>query len=306
MKHVNRYSLTLATAAASAALMCGPVAAQERSATPAPPAPRAQNQAAQDRNLSAGNVHASHLIGAQVKTSSGQDVGEVEDLIVSANGNVRTAVLSVGGLFGIGAKQIGVPYKDFSASPDGKTLFVNLTEQQLESYPEFDEKADDLHAASRTANPAIAPAPTSATAAQREHDAREAERNEAARDANTARTTPSSSTAARTDTAPASEHPARMLKASEQPAKALLGADVVDSSNAKIGEIKDLIVSAGRQAMAVLAIGKPAVGGRHLVAVPLDDLTIQRDLDDPQNEPDRVQTKLTVAQLEAMPEFRYE
>jgi sporulation protein YlmC with PRC-barrel domain len=306
MKHVNRYALTLA----SAALMCGTVAAQERSDSPAQ---RSQNQTAQDRNLSAGNVHASHIIGAQVKTTSGQEVGEVQDLIVSSNGNIRTAVITVGGVLGVGAKKIGVPYKDFSAAPDGNTLYVNMSEEQLKSFPEFDEDADDVHAANHSADPtprSTAPAAgaTSATAAQREHETREAERDEAAREANTARTSPSSTsqgTAASRD-ANASEKPPRTLRASEQPASALLGADVVDSSNDKIGEIKDLIVSAGRQAMAVLSIGKAALGSSHLVAVPLDDLTIQRDADDPKNEPDRVQTKLTVAQLEAMPEFKYE
>jgi sporulation protein YlmC with PRC-barrel domain len=104
----------------------------------------------------------------------------------------------------------------------------------------------------------------------------------------------------------ASEKPARTLRASEQPAKALIGADVVDSSDSKIGEIKDLVLSTGRQAMAIMSVGKAALGDGHLVAVPLDDLTIQRDANDPKNEPDRVQTKLTVAQLEAMPEFKYE
>ena len=44
-----------------------------------------------------------------------------------------------------------------------------------------------------------------------------------------------------------------------------------------------------------------------MVAVPLDELTIKRDADeDRRHEPDRVQTLLTVSQLEALPEFRYE
>lgn len=304
MKHINRYALTLA----SAALMCGTVAAQERSDSPAQ---RAQNQVAQDRNLSAGNVHATHIIGAQVKTTSGQDVGEVQDLIVSSNGNIRTAVISVGGVLGVGAKKIGLPYKDFSAAPDGKTLYVNMSEEQLKSFPEFDENADDVHAANRSADPtprAGAPAAgSSATAVQREHDTREAERNEAAREANESHAA-NTSPATTTHTADASDKPARTLKASEQPASALIGANVVDSSDSKIGEIKDLIVSAGRQVMAVMSIGKATFGaGGHLVAVPLDDLTIKRDANEnPKHEPDRVQTKLTVAQLEAMPEFRYE
>jgi sporulation protein YlmC with PRC-barrel domain len=320
MKHINRYALTIASAAASAALMCGSVAAQESADSPAQ---RSQNQTAQDRNLSAGNVHASHIIGAQVKNNAGQDIGEVQDLIVSSNGNIRTAVITVGGVLGVGAKKIGVPYRDFSASPDGRTLFVNMSEEQLKAFPEFDEDADDVHAANRTADPTPRPATSAAaqdtaSAVQREHDTREAERNEAAREAEQNRQARENSNAAATGsanepaatgtsrTADTSDKPARTLRASEQPASALIGADVVDSSDSKVGEIKDLIVSAGRQVMAVLSIGRAALGTGHMVAVPLDDLTIQRDESDPKNEPDRVQTKLTVAQLEAMPEFKYE
>jgi sporulation protein YlmC with PRC-barrel domain len=316
MKHINRHVLTLASAAA---LMCGTVAAQERTDSPAQ---RSQNQTAQDRNLSAGNVHASHIIGAQVKNNAGQDIGEVQDLIVSSNGNIRTAVISVGGVLGVGAKKIGVPYRDVSASPDGRTLFVNMTEEQLKSHPEFDETTDDVHAANRSTDSTprsttAAGADTSAAAVQREHDSREAERNAAAREAEANRQARESSNAsssgsanapaARSGNADANDKPARTLRASEQAASALIGAAVVDSSDSKVGEIKDLIVSAGRQVMAVLSIGRAALGtGGHMVAVPLDDLTIQRDEADPKNEPDRVQTKLTIAQLEAMPEFRYE
>jgi hypothetical protein len=71
MKHINHYALTVA----SAVLMCGAVAAQERTV---------QQPLTQPHQLKSGEVQASHLIGAPVKNTSGETIGEVTDLIVSS------------------------------------------------------------------------------------------------------------------------------------------------------------------------------------------------------------------------------
>ena len=98
-----------------------------------------------------------------------------------------------------------------------------------------------------------------------------------------------------------------MESVTRKSASALIGAEVVDGADSKVGKIKDVIVSNGRGAQAVLAVGGGIgnIGGR-MVAVPLDDLTIKRNSANPKHEPDRVQTALSVSQLEALPEFRYE
>ena len=57
----------------------------------------------------------------------------------------------------------------------------------------------------------------------------------------------------------------------------------------------------------MLALGGVAGLGSRMVTVPLDELTIKREADkDRRKEPDSVQTVLTVSQLQALPEFRYE
>ncbi len=301
MNHINRYALTVT----SAVLMCGAVAAQERTA----PEPLTQN-----RQLKSGEVQASHLIGAPVKSTSGDTLGEVEDLIVSS-GDVKLAVISVGGLLGVGDKRIALPYDQISVAPDGNTLYVSMTEEELKSKAAFDpdgHDADQKAAADRTPErtapgeraaapaartPAAAPAPSS-TAARRDAET-------PARAAAPERET----SAPQRSPAAAGTSAARTLKASEQPASSLIGASVVDSQNSKIGKIRDLIVTAGRQGVqAIVAVGGGVAGlGSRLVAVPLDDLTIKPATDeDRRREPDRVQTLLTVSQLESLPEFRYE
>ncbi len=230
------------------------------------------------RNQSAGAIRASKLIGATVKNKAGDSIGEISDLVVSAGANVTTAVVKAGGVLGIGDKKIAVPYKSLSVSPDGKTAYLDMTADQLKSMPPYmdtsDEKGD--HAQTSQNN----------TTNKFEHG----------------------TAAATSSTAAGAAKSAHVLKATEQPASALIGAEVVDKGDAKVGKIKDVIVStSGRGAQAVLAVGGGIanMGGR-TIAVPLDNLTIQRGDQNPKHEPQRVQTNLTVSELAALPEFRYE
>jgi sporulation protein YlmC with PRC-barrel domain len=220
-------------------------------------------------------VRASKLIGATVKNKAGDSIGEISDLIVSSGANITTAVVAAGGVLGVGEKKIAVPYKSFSVSPDGKTLYLDMTADQLKSMPSYtdDEKGDAAAQAQSNPNNKF------------EH-----------------------STANTSSSATGTAKSAHVLKATEEPASALIGAEVVDKGDAKVGKIKDVIVStSGRGAQAVLAVGGGIanIGGRE-IAIPLDNLTIQRGDANPKHEPQRVQTSLTVSELEALPEFRYE
>ena len=270
MKHKNLYALTLT----SAAMVCGTGTIAWAQDHDAGQAPTAHSGATRNQQL-AGAVRASKLIGATVKNKAGDAIGEISDLVVSPGANVTTAVVKAGGVLGIGDKKIAVPYKSFSVSPDGKTLYLDMTAEQLKSMPPYtdgDEKGD--HARTSQNNPSN----------KFEHGAA---------------ATSSSTGAAKS---------AHVLKATEEPASALIGAEVVDKGDAKVGKIKDVIVStSGRGAQAVLSVGGGIgnIGGRE-IAIPLDNLTIQRGAASPKHEPQRVQTSLTVSELEALPEFRYE
>ena len=271
MKHKNLYALTLTSAAMLGG--AGTVAwAQDHDAGQA-----ATAHSGAARNQLAGAVHASKLIGATVKNKAGDSIGEINDLVVSAGATVTTAVVKVGGVLGIGDKKIAVPYKSFSVSPDGKTLYLDMTADQLKSMPSYTEYNDARgdHAQTSQNN----------TSNKFEHGS-----------------------AATSSAAAGASKTAHVLKATEEPASALIGAEVVDKGDAKVGKIKDVIVStSGRSAQAVLAVGGGIanIGGR-TVAVPLDSLTIQRGDQNPKHEPQRVQSNLTVSELAALPEFRYE
>ncbi len=53
---------------------------------------------------------ASKLVGATVYNDGGDDVGSIDDLLVSNDGKITNAVISVGGFIGIGSKLVSVPF----------------------------------------------------------------------------------------------------------------------------------------------------------------------------------------------------
>ena len=93
-----------------------------------------------DRFQNAKVVPASDFIGQRVYTRSGEDIGEVTDLIVTDNSAVQAVILGVGGLLGIGEKDVAVTMKAIQIQPEGEStrLVVDASKEQLTSAPDFD------------------------------------------------------------------------------------------------------------------------------------------------------------------------
>ncbi len=88
-------------------------------------------------------THASNLIGADVKTAKGENVGSVNDLIIDQKGQVVAIVVSVGGFLGMGEKDVAIGWNEVtrSAISDDNALQIKSTREGLMSAPEF-KKAD--------------------------------------------------------------------------------------------------------------------------------------------------------------------
>ncbi|HET8699906.1 MAG TPA: PRC-barrel domain-containing protein, partial [Gammaproteobacteria bacterium] len=286
------YALTVT----SAVVLCGAAAAQ------APSTGSARGPAVQvTKALGPGEKLASNLIGATVKSTQGQNIGEVSDLVVNDKNDVVAAVVSVGGVLGVGQKKIGVRYQDFEVSPDGRTLYLNMNQEQLEQQAPFDDTVTTSTAAAR--NRTVTPQQDTARNGAAPADARSADtrsdstpQRDSAGDRRAGNAQGSSSNAGRT------------LKSGEQGAKALIGAEVVDKTDSKVGKIRDLIVAPGKEEVqAVVALGGgPAFASSKLVTIPLDNLKIVPGKDRA-SEPDRVQAQqMTETQIASLPEFHYE
>ena len=56
----------------------------------------------------------SNLIGAKVVSASNETIGRLANLLVNDDGAVEAAVISIGGVFGMGAKDVAVTYKSLN------------------------------------------------------------------------------------------------------------------------------------------------------------------------------------------------
>ena len=98
----------------------------------------AQSPAAAQAAPAAREVRMSKLIGMNVVNPAGKKLGEVKDVVLDTNsGRVHYAVLSLGGLLGVGDKLFAMPLA--SVRPDGKgRLVLDATKESLASAPSFE------------------------------------------------------------------------------------------------------------------------------------------------------------------------
>ena len=97
---------------------------------------RQQGQSAQ---ATAHNMRASKLMGMHVRNAQGEDLGEINDLVVDVNNErVYYAILAFGGFLGMGEKLFAYPVRAFSIGRDGESLMLNVDKDRLKQAPGFD------------------------------------------------------------------------------------------------------------------------------------------------------------------------
>lgn len=85
-------------------------------------------------------VKGSTIIGKSVQNMEGKEIGEIKDLAIDElDGDVRYAVLSFGGILGLGEKYFAIPWEALHLSDDKKHFALAVTEKQLEKAPGFDK-----------------------------------------------------------------------------------------------------------------------------------------------------------------------
>jgi sporulation protein YlmC with PRC-barrel domain len=270
------------------------------------------------------DLRATELVGAQVRNTEGEQLGEIEELVIGSDDvDEMVVVLSVGGFAGIGEKRVAIPYEELRVSPDGSTFYVNRTKDALAAAPVYSyEGRAEPQSRQATAtqrdlddqNRARATQPRTTATAQAHDRADRAGETNARNDTAGARedaaeadvrqetTIPRERTAARSAAQDAST-----LGTDDHRASNIIGATVVDSFGETVGEVDDLVLSVEDDEIhAVLSIGGIAGVGEKLVAVPFDDLQIAPSASDADSAA-RLRLDMTAEQLlDALPEFRYE
>jgi sporulation protein YlmC with PRC-barrel domain len=211
-KKMNKQHLMLALVGAT--LVAAPALAQNQpsagssapaASQPSTSAPSASGSSASASGgsqfisqASAGQWRASKLVGVDIYDSSNQKIGDVNEVLLDKSGKAEAVVIGVGGLLGVGQKEIALPFSAIqwkdeprpstaamgssgtsgagsparsnamtssSASSDAKVLdypdhgVVSMTKEQLTNAPEFKYASA---AASDSARPAPTPRPTTA------------------------------------------------------------------------------------------------------------------------------------------------
>jgi hypothetical protein len=112
------------------------------------------------------------IIGKNVRSAAGEDMGRIVDIIVSASNQPRAAVIDFGGFLGVGSRKIAVDWRLLQYSRTGKTWGVTsvLTRNQVRVSPEYKPGEPvvvlGLPAAASPAAPAQPPIAPQAPAAQ--------------------------------------------------------------------------------------------------------------------------------------------
>ncbi|QPC81542.1 PRC-barrel domain-containing protein [Phototrophicus methaneseepsis] len=85
-------------------------------------------------------LSATSLNGTNVVNTQGEDIGHIEDLMIDlTTGRILYAVLSFGGILGIGNKLFAVPFQSFTIDQNNERFILDANKERLQNAPGFDK-----------------------------------------------------------------------------------------------------------------------------------------------------------------------
>jgi hypothetical protein len=80
------------------------------------------------------------LFGMSVTNLAGENIGNVDDLLIAQDGVIEGVVVSIGGFLGIGEKHVALGWDEFEVDEAQDVVLVDLTRDQMEAAPDFRTK----------------------------------------------------------------------------------------------------------------------------------------------------------------------
>ncbi|MBP0438339.1 PRC-barrel domain-containing protein [Tianweitania sediminis] len=77
------------------------------------------------------------ILDMDVYDTTGEEIGEVENVLFGADGKVLSVIAEVGGLWDIGDTHVNVPWEEVDVDPVAERVVLPLTEEILEDYTLF-------------------------------------------------------------------------------------------------------------------------------------------------------------------------
>ncbi|MER9295132.1 PRC-barrel domain-containing protein [Mesorhizobium sp. M0621] len=219
----------------------------DMNAPPAEPVKRA------DGNL------ATNIIGETVYNGTGDDaqnIGSVNDIVLTKEGKAESLVIGVGGFLGLGAKNVTYDFNkaQWAEKNGDRWLVAQTTKEELQAQPDFNRKAYDPLPATTASNAPPATAPAAATAPDQ---------------------TPDQTKTAAIDKSALTEMPVGEIRADD-----LKGTTVYGANDAKVGVIGDVVLTPDKKPDAVIVDVGGFLGiGAKEVAVGMDNLKFMTDKD---------------------------
>jgi hypothetical protein len=89
------------------------------------------------------NQDITSVLGKSVRSSAGEDMGRIVDVLINRAGQVRAAVIDFGGFLGVGSRKIAVDWSTLHFAGAGKSdqksdqITLDLTRDQVRLTPEY-------------------------------------------------------------------------------------------------------------------------------------------------------------------------
>jgi hypothetical protein len=125
------HARVLTAATLATALLAAPVLARAQASAPMP-TPAERHDWERTHRIS-------KIIGAEVRTKSGDKIGDIRDLAVDGSGTIRLAIVSTGGFLGVGDRLHAVPWDALTLGPKDDFL-LDIDKAHLQAAPGFTSK----------------------------------------------------------------------------------------------------------------------------------------------------------------------
>ncbi len=216
-------------------------------------------------------ILATTLIGKMLYNGTGENaesIGDVNDLVLSPNGEAEAVVVGVGGFLGIGEKDVAVDFERVTwAERDGtRWLTTNATREDLENAPAFDRSMFEVEDETTSLDINTVTDEIKEMAAV----SKKADEGQA------------------------------MTQAKVANADGLVGAPVIGLKDEELGEVSEVVVTDdGMVKSYIIDVGGFLGIGEKPVALDAEKLDIRMNADGEL----RIYTNFTAKQLEALPEY---
>lgn len=87
-------------------------------------------------------LRAEQIIGSDLRNMRDEDLGDIEDVVVGQDGNIRYVIVQSGGFLGIGEDEVPVPWSDLrvTAAPYQDTFVLDVSQQAFEDAPRLGDR----------------------------------------------------------------------------------------------------------------------------------------------------------------------